>query len=109
MKKQAKSQRVEEKLALVARSMGDLDTSLTTLMNTMSCNYCVEVVKDCLRLECGHIYCKKCKGGYEPNCGECRKQSRPVPDKMVDESVSKAQYMRILVSTIQDDLAKISQ
>jgi hypothetical protein len=49
--------------------MGDLDTSLKTLMNTMSCNYCVEVVRECVRLECGHIYCKKCKAGYEPNCG----------------------------------------
>jgi len=38
-------------------------------MNGLSCNYCMEVVKDCVRLECGHIYCRKCKGGYEPNCG----------------------------------------
>ncbi len=27
---------------------------------------------------------------------------------MIDESVSKAQYMKILVNTIKDDLSKIS-
>lgn len=41
MKNKAKSQKVEEKLALVSKSMGDLDTSLKTLTNTLSCNYCV--------------------------------------------------------------------
>ena len=50
MKKAAKNSRVEEKVALVNKSMGDMETSLKTLMNTMSCNYCVEVVKDCVRL-----------------------------------------------------------
>jgi hypothetical protein len=109
MKKAAKNQRIEEKVALVHKSMADLDTSLKTLMNTMSCNYCVEVVKDCVRLECGHIYCKKCKGGYEPNCGECKKKGNATSDKMIDDSVSKAQYMRILINTIKDDLSKISQ
>lgn len=29
-------------------------------------------------------------------------------DRMIDDSVSKAQYMKILVNTIKDDLAKIS-
>ena len=64
MKKAAKNSRVEEKISLVNKSMGDMETSLKTLMNTMSCNYCVEVVRDCVRLECGHIYCRNCKGGY---------------------------------------------
>ena len=50
MKKAAKNSRVEEKVALVNKSMGDMETSLKTLMNTMSCNYCVEVVRDCVRL-----------------------------------------------------------
>ncbi len=31
-----------------------------------------------------------------------------MPDKMTDDSVSKAQYMRILINTIKDDLSKIS-
>jgi hypothetical protein len=109
MKKAVKSQRVEEKIALVNKSMADLDTSLKTLLNTMSCNYCIEVVRDCVRLECGHIYCRKCKGGYEPNCGECKKTGIARPDKMVDDSVSKAQYMNILINTIKDDLSKISK
>lgn len=50
MKQAAKSQKVEEKLALVNKSMNDLDSSLKTLMNTLSCNYCVEVVRECVRL-----------------------------------------------------------
>lgn len=29
-------------------------------------------------------------------------------DRMIDDSVSKAQYMKILVNTIKDDLTKIS-
>jgi hypothetical protein len=109
MKKAAKNQKVEEKLALVSKSMNDLDSSLKTLMNTMSCNYCVEVVRECVRLECGHIYCRKCKGGYEPNCGECKKKGNPNNDKMVDDTVSKAQYMNILINTIKDDLSKIGK
>ena len=109
MKKAAKNSRVEEKVALVNKSMGDMETSLKTLMNTMSCNYCVEVVKDCIRLQCGHIYCRKCKGGYEPNCGQCKKKSNPIQDKMIDDTVSKAQYMNILINTIKDDLSKINK
>lgn len=49
------------------------------------------MVQDCVRLEeCGHIYCRKCKAGYEPNCGECKIKSRAKPDKSISESVSKA-------------------
>ncbi len=66
-------------------------------------------MKDCVRLsECGHIYCAKCKAGYEPNCGECKKKGTPHGDKMIDDSVSKAEYMKILLNTIKDDVSKIS-
>lgn len=41
---------MEEKLALICKSVADLDTSLQALANTLSCNYCIEVVKDCVRL-----------------------------------------------------------
>ena len=109
MKRHAKNQKVEEKLAIVNSSLGDLDTSVKAMMNALSCNYCMEVVRDCVRLQCGHVYCGKCRGGYEPNCGECKRASEPTPDRMIDDSVSKAQYMRILINTIKDDLAKISK
>ena len=67
------------------------------------------MVQDCVRLEeCGHIYCRKCKAGYEPNCGECKIKSRAKPDKSISESVSKAEYMKILLNTIKDDIGKIS-
>ena len=69
----------------------------------------MEQVSDCVRLrECGHIYCRKCKAGYEPNCGECKKASIAVPDKLIDDTVSKANYMKIIVNTVKDDLSKIS-
>lgn len=100
--------KIEEKLALVGKSVADLETSLQALLNTLSCTYCVEVVKDCVRMDCGHIFCRKCRAGYEPNCGECKKKGTPTNDKLIDETVTKGMYMRILLTTIKEDISKIS-
>jgi hypothetical protein len=109
LRKKYEGQKLDEKMLLIRKSLGDFETSLKSLMNTFSCNYCVEVVQECVRLEeCGHIYCKKCKAGYEPNCGECKVKSKARADKGVGESVSKAEYMKILFDTIKDDIDKIS-
>ncbi len=94
---------------MIKSTLADFDLSLKTLLNTFACNYCVEVVQDCVRLEeCGHIYCRKCKAGYEPNCGECKIKSIAKPDKSISNSVSKAEYMKILLNTIKDDIDKIT-
>jgi hypothetical protein len=94
-------------LALLIKSAEDMETALKALLNAMSCNYCVQVAKDCVRLECGHIYCRSCKGGYEPNCGECKRKGVATADKVVDNSVSRAEYMQALLSAMREELSKV--
>ena len=32
----------------------------------------------------------------------------PIPDKMIDQTVTKSDYMKVLLATVKDDLSKIS-
>ena len=65
LKEKYEGQKIEEKIILVNKTILEFESSLKAVLNTLSCNYCVEPVKECVRLkECGHIFCKKCKGGY---------------------------------------------
>jgi hypothetical protein len=109
LKLKYEGQKIEEKLALLKKSMAEFETALKAIGNSLSCNYCLEPVKECVRLkECGHIYCRKCKEGYQPNCGECKRSSQEMADKVVDSTVSQSEYMKILINTVKEDLSKIS-
>ena len=108
MKRKEKEQKTEEKLSLIKKSMAEFDESLKAIFNSLCCNYCMEPAKDCVRVEkCGHIYCKKCSEGYQPNCGECNAVGDVRSDKIIDSTVSKTEYMVILLKTVKEDIGKI--
>ena len=69
MKKKNNEYKIKEKAAGLEVKLNNMEESLLAMENCLNCNFCVELVKDCVRLQqCGHIYCKECRDGYTPMC-----------------------------------------
>lgn len=54
-------------------------------------------------IPCGHVFCKKCKEGYEDVCEECKKGGNVVQDKMHDQTVVKLNYMQMILVSVKED------
>lgn len=60
-------------------------------------------------IPCGHVFCKKCKAGYEDVCDECKKSGNVVPDKQHDQTVTKLNYMQMILVSVKEDTAVLSK
>lgn len=74
------------------------------IKNHISCAHCCELPVDSVKLvPCGHVYCKKCKEGYETLCEECKRSGDPMPDKQHDQTVAKLNYMQMILVSVKED------
>lgn len=90
---------------VITKEVDKLVFASDSMETNISCGHCLTVIDDpIVCIPCGHMYCKSCTEGYQPNCQECGGPRGNLSWPVISELSGKIVYLKQILQGIKNVL-----